>query len=91
MKCLRWRTRRDLAHIRQPCTMTKSKLQAACNLPHRSKRLYDGDSDGKSETYLVELSVKRSSPDIAIVEYTRETSFQRKGCDVKITIKRYAP
>lgn len=66
-------------------------VQAACKLPYRSKRLYDGDSDGKSETYLVELSVKRSSPDIAIVEYTSETSFQRKGCDVKITIKQYAP
>ena len=74
--------------------------QAACahvapaiarNFIRRNKRLYDGDSNGKSETYLVELSVKRSSPDIAIVEYTRETSFQRKGCDVKITIKRYAP
>ena len=87
MKCLRWRTRQDLAHIRQPCTMTKSKLQAACNLPYRSKRLYDGDSDGKSETYPVELSVKHPSPDIAIVEYTRETSFQHKGCDVEITIK----
>ena len=43
-------------------------VQAACNLPHRNKRLYDGDSDGKSETYLVELSVKRPSPNIAIVE-----------------------
>ena len=71
--------------------MTKSKLQAACNLPYRSKRLYDGDSDGKSETYLVELSVKRPSPNIAIVEYFRETSFQRKGRSVEITIKRYAP
>ena len=71
--------------------MTKSKLQAACNLPYSNKRLYDGDSDGKSETYLVELSVKRSSPDIAIVEYTRETSFQRKGRRVEITIKQYAP
>ena len=66
-------------------------VQAACNLPHRSKRLYDGDSDGKSETYLVELSVKRPSPNIAIVEYFRETSFQRKGRSVEITIKRYAP
>ena len=66
-------------------------VQAACNLPYRSKRLYDDDSDGKSETYLVELSVKRPSPNIAIAEYTRETLFQRKGCDVKITIKRYAP
>ena len=62
-------------------------VQAACNLPYRSKRLYDGDSDGKSETYPVELSVKHTSPDIAIVEYTRETSFQHKGCDVEITIK----
>lgn len=35
-----------------------SDVQAACNLPHRSKRLYDGDSDGKSETYPVELSIK---------------------------------
>ena len=59
----------------------------ACNLIHRSKRLYDGDSDGKSETYLVELSVKHPSPNIAIVEYSRETSFQHKGCDVEITIK----
>ena len=66
-------------------------VQAACNLPYRSKRLYDDDSDGKSETYPVELSVKHPSPDIAIVEYARETLFQRKGCDVKITIKRYAP
>ena len=66
-------------------------VQAACNLPHRNKRLYDGDSDGKSETYLVEVSMKRPSPNIAIVEYARETLFQRKGCDVKITIKRYAP
>ena len=68
-----------------------SDVQAACNLPHRSKRLYDGDSDGKSETYPVELSIKRPSPDIAIVEYTRETLFQRKGRRVEITIKRYAP
>ena len=67
MKCLRWRTRQDLAHIRQPCTMTKSKLQAACNLPYRSKRLYDGN--GENEAYLVELSVQRPSPDIAIVKY----------------------
>ncbi len=89
MKYLQWLTRRDLAHIRQPCTMTKSKLQAACNLPYRSKRLYDGD--GKSETYLVEVSMKRPSPNIAIVEYTREASFQRKGRRVEITIKRYAP
>ena len=66
-------------------------VQAACNLPQRSKRLYDGDSDGKSETYPVELSVKHPSPNIAIVEYTRETLFQRKGHSVKITIKRYAP
>ena len=66
-------------------------VQAACNLPHRSKRLYDGDSDGKSETYLVEVSMKRPSPNIAIVEYTRETSFQRKDRSVEITIKRYAP
>lgn len=66
-------------------------VQAACNLPHRSKRLYDGDSDGKSETYPVELSIKRPSPNIAIVEYTRETLFQRKGRSVEITIKRYAP
>lgn len=66
-------------------------VQAACNLPHRNKRLYDGDSDGKSETYSVELSIKRPSPDIAIVEYTRETSFQRKGRRVEIIIKRYAP
>mgnify|MGYP000893101334 FL=1 len=64
-------------------------VQAACNLPYRSKRLYDGD--GKSETYPVELSIKRPSPDIAIVEYTRETLFQRKGRRVEITIKRYAP
>ena len=48
---------------------------AACNLPHRSKRLDDGDSGGKSETYPVELFVKHPSPNIAIVEYTRETSF----------------
>ena len=60
--------------------MTKLKLrilpnvQAACNLPQRSKRLYDGDSDGKSEAYLVELSVKHPSPDIAIVEYTRSST-----------------
>ena len=66
-------------------------VQAACNLPHRSKRLYDDDSDGKSETYLAELSVKRPSPNIAIVEYSRETLFQRKGRRVEITIKRYAP
>ena len=66
-------------------------VQAACNLPHRSKRLDDGDSDGKSETYPVELSVKHPSPNIAIVEYTRETLFQRKGHSVEITIKRYAP
>ena len=65
--------------------------QAACNFPRRSKRLYDDDSDGKSETYPVELSIKRPSPDIAIVEYTRETLFQRKGRRVEITIKRYAP
>ena len=68
-----------------------ANVQAACNLPQRSKRLYDGDSDGKSETYPVELSIKRPSPDIAIVEYTRETLFQRKGRRVEITIKRYAP
>lgn len=66
-------------------------VQAAYNLPHRSKRLYDDDSDGKSETCPVELSVKHPSPDIAIVEYTRETSFQHKGRRVEITIKRYAP
>ena len=54
-------------------------VQAACNLPHRNKRLYDGDSDGKSETYPVELFVKHPSPNIAIVEYTRETLFQRKA------------
>lgn len=42
-------------------------VQAACNLPHRNKRLYDGDSGGKSEAYLVELSVKHLSPNIAIV------------------------
>ena len=66
-------------------------VQAACKLPYRSKRLYDGDSDGKSETYPVELSVKHPSPNIAIVEYTRETLFQRKGRSVEITIKRYAP
>ena len=71
-------------------------VQAACalvapaiarNFIRRNKRLYDGDSDGKSETYLVELSVKHPSPNIAIVEYSRETSFQHKGCDVEITIK----
>ena len=75
-------------------------VQAACahvapaiarNFIHRSKRLYDGDSGGKSETYPVELFVKHPSPNIAIVEYTRETSFQRKGRSVEITIKRYAP
>ena len=74
--------------------------QAACahvapaiarNFIRRNKRLYDGDSDGKSETYPVELSIKCPSPNIAIVEYTRETLFQRKGHSVKITIKRYAP
>ena len=64
-------------------------MQAACKLPYRSKRLYDGD--GKNEAYPVELSVKHPSPDIAIVEYSRETSFQRKGRRVEITIKRYAP
>ena len=73
-------------------------VQAACNhaasaiarnFIHRSKRLYDGD--GKSETYPVELFVKHPSPNIAIVEYTRETLFQRKGRSVEITIKRYAP
>ena len=63
----------------------------ACNLPHRNKRLYDGDSDGKSETYPVELFVKHPSPNIAIVEYTRETLFQHKGRSVEITIKQYAP
>lgn len=71
-------------------------VQAACahvapaiarNFIRRNKRLYDGDSDGKSETYPVELSVKHPSPNIAIVEYTCETSFQHKGCDVEITIK----
>lgn len=51
-----------------------ANVQAACNLPQRSKRLYDGDSDGKSEAYLVELSVKHPSPDIAIVEYTRSST-----------------
>ena len=66
-------------------------VQAACNLPHRNKRLYDGDSGGKSETYPVELSVKHPSPNIAIVEYTRETLFQHKDRSVDITIKRYAP
>ena len=66
-------------------------VQAACKLPYRSKRLYDGDSDGKSETYPVELSVKHPSPNIATVEYNRETLFQRKGRSVEITIKRYAP
>lgn len=66
-------------------------VQAACNLPHRNKRLYDDDSDGKSETYPVELSVKHPSPNIAIVEYTRETLFQHKDRSVDITIKRYAP
>ena len=64
-------------------------VQAACNLPCRSKRLYDGD--GKNEAYPVELSVKRPSPNITIVEYSRETLFQHKGRDVEITIKRYAP
>ena len=68
-----------------------ANVQAACNLPHRSKRLYDGDSGGKSETYPAELSVKHPSPDIAIVEYTRETLFQCKVRNVEITIKRYAP
>lgn len=63
----------------------------ACNFIRRNKRLYDGDSGGKSETYPVELSVKHPSPDIAIVEYTRETLFQRKGRNVDITINRYAP
>lgn len=75
-------------------------VQAACalvapaiarNFIRRNKRLYDGDSDGKSETYPVELFVKHPSPNIAIVEYTRETLFQRKGRSVEITIKRYAP
>lgn len=66
-------------------------VQAACNLSRRSKRLYDGDSGGKSETYPVELFVKHPSPNIAIVEYTRETSFQHKGCDVEITTKSYTP
>ena len=63
----------------------------ARNFIRRNKRLYDGDSDGKSETYPVELSVKHPSPNIAIVEYTRETLFQRKGRSVEISIKRYAP
>lgn len=42
-------------------------VQAACNLPHRNKRLYDGDSE--NEAHPVELSVQRPSPDIAIVKY----------------------
>ncbi len=96
MKCLQWLTRRDLAHIRSVYndeieTSHFADVQAACNLPHRSKRLYNGDSGGKSETYPVELFVKHPSPNIAIVEYTRETLFQRKGRSVEITIKRYAP
>lgn len=61
----------------------------ACNLIHRSKRLYNGN--GKNEAYPVELSVQRLSPGLAIVEYTRETLFQRKGCNVDITINRCSP
>ena len=64
-------------------------MQAACKLPYRSKRLYDGD--GKNEAYPVELSVQCPSPDMAIVEYSHATMFQRKGHNVDITIKRYAP
>lgn len=70
---------------------THVALVIARNFIRRNKRLYDGDSGGKSETYPVELSVKHPSPNIAIVEYTRETLFQRKGHSVEITIKRYAP
>ena len=53
-----------LANVQAACNHAASAI--ARNSIHRSKRLYDGD--GKSETYLVEVSMKRPSPDIAIVE-----------------------
>ncbi|MBH5328587.1 hypothetical protein H9Q10_02735 [Eikenella sp. S3360] len=66
---------------------------------HRSQDVFDYDGDGKTESYPVELSVKRPSPDRVVVQYehdspaspySRETLFQRKGRNVEITIKRYA-
>ena len=77
------------ADVQAACTHVA--LAIARNFIRRNKRLYDGDSGGKSETYLVELFVKHPSPNIAIVEYTRETLLQRKGRSVEISIKRYAP
>lgn len=84
------------ADVQAACNHAASAI--ARNLIHRSKRLYDGD--GKNEAHPIELSVQRSSPDIAIVKYTQEypatyyhraTLFQHKGRNVDITIKRYAP
>lgn len=77
------------ADVQAACNHAASAI--ARNFIHRSKRLYDDDGDSKSTTYPVELSIKRLSPGIAIVEYPRETLFQHKGRDVDIAIKRYAP
>ena len=53
------------ADVQAACNHAASAI--ARNFIHRSKRLYDGN--GENEAYLVELSVQRPSPDIAIVKY----------------------